>query len=103
MKTISSQRFLDDAVVESKRGAMTYIVKVSPAFEIDGETFRVVLDGHHTLEAAKLDGVEPKFEEQTATDNDFVGLINQGMIDDFLAMAYFGSDYFDVETGIDVW
>ncbi|WP_428031469.1 hypothetical protein [Ancylobacter sp.] len=103
MKTISSQRFLDDAIVEFKRGATTYIVKVSPAFEIDGETFRVVLDGHHTLEAAKLDGVEPGYEEQTASQNDFVGLLNAGNIDDFLAMAHFGADYFDVETGIDVW
>lgn len=103
MKTISSQRFLDDAVVESKRGATTYIVKVSPAFEIEGETLRVVLDGHHTLEAAKLDGVEPEYVEQSPRENDTISVLNDGRVDDFLAMHRMDSDFYDVETGIDVW
>ncbi len=103
MKTISSQRYIDDETVETKRAAADYEVFVSPSFEIDGETYRVVLDGHHSLEAAKLDGVEPTYIEQDATDNDRIGLLNAGNVEDFLAATHMGDDYYDIATGHDVW
>lgn len=103
MKTISSQRYLNDEIVEAKRAARDYTVAVSPAFEIDGETFRLVLDGHHSLEAAKLDGVEAEFVEQDARDNDNIALLNRGEIEDFLLTTRIDSDLYDVATGQDVW
>lgn len=53
---ISSQDFLDDEIVEAKRENGDYSVKISPQFEIDGEKFRVVIDGHHAFAAALKNG-----------------------------------------------
>lgn len=101
--TISSQRFLNDETVEAKRAAKDYEVAVSPAFEIDGETYRVVLDGHHSLEAAKLDDVKPDYTEYDRTQHDAVALILNGDIETFLEVVHFGGDYYDVATGKDIW
>jgi len=42
---ITSQHYLDDAIVAEKQLAGDYAVRVSPAFEFLGSTYRVVLDG----------------------------------------------------------
>ena len=98
---ISSQRYLDDAVVEGKRRAKDYTVKLSPTFTNDGEPVQVVLDGHHALAAAKADGVSPKFEVIDAQADDRIGLLDRGKIDDFLEATYQDSDYYDLATGRD--
>ena len=103
MKTISSQRYIDESTVESKIENQDFTVFVSPAFEIDGEKVRVVLDGHHSLQAAKQAGVDADFVEQDATDNDTIGLLNDGDIDGFLVAAHMGDDYYDTDTGADIW
>ncbi len=103
MKTISSQRYIDDGIVEAKRTARDYDVAVSPEFEFDGQTFRVILDGHHSLEAAMLDGAEPVFVEQTNRDNDTIGLIERGDIEGFLGANRIDSDWYDVRSGRDIW
>jgi len=103
MQTISAQKFRDEATVEAKRAAGDYEVFVSPVFEIEGEQFRVIMDGHHSMEAAILDGVEPDFIEQSARDNDTVALIAAGDIDDFLAAHRNDCDYYDIATGHDIW
>ena len=102
MITISSQRHLDDAIVSAKLASADYTVSVSPAFEIDGETYRVVLDGHHSLAAAKLAGVDADFVEYDARDHDAVALIDAGDFEGFLAATYIDSDYYNVETGRDL-
>lgn len=103
MKTISSQRYIDDAIVAQKMADADFTVAVSPAFEIDGETYRVVLDGHHSFSASHAAGVGAIFVEYTASDHDAVALLDQGAIEDFLAVTHLGSDYYDVSTGRDVW
>lgn len=100
---ISAQRYRDEDTVEAKRAARDYVVAVSPEFEIDGETYCVVMDGHHSLAAAIADGVEPEYVEQTATDNDTICVLERGDIDDFLVMHRIDSDYYDVSTGHDIW
>lgn len=102
-KTISSQHYIDDEIVEAKQASGDYEVIVSPTFEHAGVTVRVVLDGHHSLAAAKADGVEPVYIEADATDDDRVSLLNAGEFDDFLEAAWMDGDYYDVETGGDVW
>jgi len=69
MITISSQRYRDDEIVQSKSNDNDYMVCVSPLFEINGMTVRVVLDGHHSLEAANIDGVQPEYYEQDSSNN----------------------------------
>ncbi len=103
MKTISSQRYIDEKIVSEKIAAKDFEVAVSPSFEVDGETFRVVLDGHHSLEAARQAGVSPTYTEYTATEHDAIGLLDAGDVETFLEVVHMGDDYYDIETGLTVW
>jgi len=99
MKTISSQSYRDDDIIAEKLANRDFKVYVTPAFEIDGEEYRVVTDGHHSLEAAKIAGVDPEFIEQTVMDNDNIAMIENGQIEMFLEHAYVDTDWYDIETG----
>lgn len=101
--TISSQRKRIEHIVNEKRIAKDYEVLVSPEFEYDGETYRVVLDGHHSYEAAIADGVEPEFITGDARDHDAIGLIAKGEIEWFLETTQMEDEYYDVATGRDIW
>lgn len=96
---ISSQSFRDQAIVADKQSANDYEILVSPEFEIDGESYRVLIDGHHSFEAARLDGVEPECREASPQDHDAIGLLHRGEIGQFLAVLSHGEDYRDVYTG----
>lgn len=99
---ISSQRFIDDEIVAEKRSDQDYVVTLSPAFEIDGTEYQVVLDGHHSYQAALLDGVDPEFEIATPQQCDKVTVIKTS-IDDFLTLCWIDSDWYDIETGADAF
>lgn len=102
-RIISSQRYIDDEIVEAKRAARDYQVTLTPAFEVEPwGTVQVIVDGHHSLEAARLDGVEPVYTEATDQTADTIAMIETGRIDDFLATSRMDSDYYDVETGQDL-
>lgn len=101
--TASAQRFIDDAIVAEKRDGKDYDVMVSPVFEYAGIQMRVVLDGHHSLAAARIDGIEPCFAEADASDSDTIRLIERGEIEDFLELSRIDSDYYDINTGRDIW
>lgn len=103
MQTISSQHFLDDDIVAAKLAAQDFEVSVSPEFEYDGQIIRVVLDGHHSLAAAKLAGVEPKWITADATTNDTVALLERGDIETFLEATWVDGDYYNVDTKECVW
>jgi hypothetical protein len=100
---ISSQRHINPAIVAEKLADEDYAVLVSPVFEIDGDEYQVVLDGHHSYMAAKQAGVDADLTVATATDHDAVGELIDGRIDDFLLITHMGSDYYDINTGKDVW
>lgn len=102
-RIITSQDFLSDEIVEAKQAAKDYEVLVSPEFEFEGQTFRVLLDGHHSFAAALLDGVEPEMVEATAQVHDAVGLLQQGKVDLFLEVTHMGSDYRYAATKTYVW
>jgi hypothetical protein len=76
---ITNQLRLDPEIVEAKRGTKDYTVQVSPVIMdvVTGKQYRVVIDGHHSLEAARLDGVPPALVEG----------------------GYGESDYFDADNG----
>jgi len=96
---ISSQDYLDDDKVQEKRKNRDYIVQISPEFEVDGEKFRVILDGHHSLAAALEDEVDPEFVEQNSSDNDRIAILDRGDIDEFLEAVGQGDDYRNRVTG----
>jgi len=59
---ISSQRFLDETTVTEKQDTEDYVVKYALVV-VEGEEYRVVVDGHHSLAAAIRDGVSPELEQ----------------------------------------
>ena len=99
MKTISSQSYRDDDIIAEKLANEDFTVYVTPVFEIDGEEFRVITDGHHSYEAAKLAGVEPEYVEQDIQDNDNIQMLIDGNVEMFLEHAYVDTDWYDIETG----
>ncbi|MER2528079.1 MAG: hypothetical protein ABTR07_09145 [Candidatus Competibacter denitrificans] len=100
---ISSQRFIDDETVQAKLAAKDFTVTLSPEFELAGERYQVVMDGHHSLEAAKVAGVDPVFTVATTQDSDRIYLLAQGAVEDFLEAVYMDSDWYDVADGVQVW
>lgn len=103
VRIISSQHYLDADIVAEKIAAVDFEVLVSPVFEIDGESYRVVIDGHHSLAAAKAAGEAPVFVEATVQDSDRVALIERGEIEDFMELSYVDGEWYDVATGRAVW
>jgi hypothetical protein len=99
---ISSQRHLDGEIVAAKREARDYRVTLSPEFAVDGVRYQAILDGHHSLAAAKLDGVDPSYSVATVQVSDNVALLDTS-VEDFLAATWIDSDWYDVETGLNVW
>jgi hypothetical protein len=99
---ISSQRYLDDETVELKRSDRDYMVMVSPEFEYEGALYQVVIDGHHSLAAAKADGVEADVVEATKQDDDRLALIEKSA-ESYLEVSRVDSDWYDVMTGRDIW
>ena len=95
---ISSQRYLDDETVAQKRTAGDYAVTLSPEFEIDGVIYQAIIDGHHSLAAAKEDGASPAFVVASVQDDDRIALLD-GAIDDYLSVCFMDSEWYDVETG----
>lgn len=79
VQLITNQMFLDPEIVKLKQETRDYVVQVTPALPDPdtGKMYRVVIDGHHSLEAARIDGVAPEFQEG----------------------GYGESDYFDTSTG----
>ena len=100
---ISSQRYLDDEVVQSKRESGDYVVTVSPEFEMDGETYQAIIDGHHSLAAAELDGVAAEFIIATPQKDDRVLLLADGKVDSYLMSAYVDSTWYNYATKIDLF
>lgn len=102
MTIISSQRHIDPAIVEQKRADKDYIVTISPEFEIAGLVACAMIDGHHSLAAAKMDGVEPVYVTATVQDDDRLALLEVSAMD-YLDACQMDSDWYDIKTGIDVF
>lgn len=103
VRLISSQRYLDEDIVEQKINSGDFTVKLSPLFTIDGDAFQVIEDGHHALAAAKRAGVEPNFIVQSILENDRIGLLMAGKTDDFLKASHVDSAWYDINSGREIW
>lgn len=95
-KTISSQRYRDPAVVAEKRAARDYTA-VYAVVEYDGDAYRVVVDGHHRIEAARLDGADVEWREADASD------WGRDAEEQLAAMSSGDDDYYDIATGRVIW
>lgn len=100
---ISAQEHRDDEIVAAKIAAGDFEVQVSPVFVVDGVEYQVVVDGHHSFEAARVAGVDAEFVIQTARENDTIALLDRGQVGDFLAAHMIDGEYRFAETGNYVW
>ncbi|MFP5213131.1 MAG: hypothetical protein ACLGPL_07100 [Acidobacteriota bacterium] len=99
MRTISSQRFLDEDVVSRKMKLPRdmLVVRVLDV-TLRGALYRVILDGHHAHEAARRRGVPPVFKKPD-------GMIRRMQRDNpdgferFLINNLTDSEWYDVLTG----
>ena len=96
---ISSQKYLDEETVDAKLAASDFIVHVA-TIEHDGETYQIVVDGHHSLAAAQEAGVSPEFVESSYN---YQGEVDCLGFDGFLEAHFIDSAWYDVETRCDVW
>ena len=100
---ISSQRYLSDTIIAEKVAANDVTVSLSPIFEVDGVEYQVVLDGHHSLEAAHVLGIDPEYSVLDATDCDAITMLEHGDVEEFLLASWMDSDYYDVATDRVIW
>lgn len=101
-KLITSQHYLDDNIIAAKIEAGDYEVFVSPEFEVDGEIYRVILDGNHSFAAALQAGVAPEITEYSASDCDTVFLLGRS-VEAFLQAAWMDGEYIFASTRKAVW
>jgi hypothetical protein len=95
---ISSQRFIDEAIVADKQAEQDYTVQYA-VVTVEGVEYMVVVDGHHSLEAAKRDGVGPDLEECESETFRFA----ERNPESFLEQHHHGDDYYFCSTGKLVW
>lgn len=96
---ISSQKFIDEEIVQEKLEAEDFTVTLA-TIEANGETYQILIDGHHSFEAAKRAGVKPIYQEAEynyQAEVDYLGF------DRFLEAHWVDSEWYDVETGNGVW
>jgi phage-related protein (TIGR01555 family) len=80
VELITNQTFLDPEVVRLKQEAKDYVVQVTPPLPDPdtGKMYRVVINGHHSLEAARIDGVAPEFVEGGYGESDYYNATTGG-------------------------
>ncbi|WP_182374884.1 hypothetical protein [Pseudomonas putida] len=59
---ISSQRYLNRDVIAKKATKFKVFVVRTIDLDMRGKVYRIILDGHHNLAAARLIGVEPTWK-----------------------------------------
>ena len=96
---ISSQKFLDQNVVDEKIAAEDYTVLLATII-IDGNEVEVVIDGHHSLAAAKQAGVEPDYQYAVYNYQREVECIG---LDSWLEQHWIDCPYYDIETGTEIF
>ncbi|WP_129138829.1 chromosome partitioning protein ParB [Modicisalibacter coralii] len=96
---ISSQRHLDRAKVLNKaRTFRIFTVKIHEC-ELRGRRYRMVVDGHHNLAAARVAGVAPRFKPVSEKFLRSLGRLTPTQREAFLINNLSDSDHYYVETG----
>lgn len=102
MIIISSQRHLNDDIVEQKveelKGEESVTLPIIYAGECNGDQLYILIDGHHTYAAAKESDIKVRFEEFSKSER---GYNNEWTLDETLENLWMDSDYYNIETGCD--
>jgi hypothetical protein len=92
MKIISSQKYLDQEIIEAKLSELAGETSVElVAWDVKAYDCAILSDGHHTYAAAQELGIPVKFII-TAHPEGISG-------DNLLEQAWMDSDWYDLETG----
>lgn len=101
MKIISSQRYIDEEIVEQKieeiknNEFITLPIIDAEMQDLDGNDLFILIDGHHRKEAAEALGLEVRYEE-VKNEHYCTG-------EDLLNECWGGDDWYYVENGHLVW
>ena len=100
MRYITSQLERIEDIVSEKQAAGDYESSYVEVTMDDGETIRLVMDGHHSHEAAKRDGVDVEWVDVT---DDYAGEIEHLSGNGFCDAHNCGEGWWDIETGVAAW
>lgn len=79
-RLVTNQTYLDPEKVREKMMNRDFEVRVSPEFtDAKGTTYRVILDGHHSLNGALMAGETPIFVERDYTGSNYRNAITNGV------------------------
>ncbi|MCA8017783.1 hypothetical protein [Burkholderia metallica] len=96
---ISSQRHLDAARVAHKAARFKVFIVHVVDVTLRGQPYRLLIDGHHNLAAARAAGVEPTWRGPTAKWRRIQAATPAAEFERFLINNLTDSDYYFVDTG----
>ncbi|MBU9643741.1 hypothetical protein KTF36_17975 [Burkholderia gladioli] len=96
---ISSQRHLDHGLVARKAERFAVFIVHVADVTLRGKPYRLVIDGHHNLAAAKLVGVEPVWRPPGAKWQRIQESLTPAQFERFLINNLTDSDYYFIDTG----
>lgn len=98
-RLISSQRFLDPVLVARKACTFKVFIVCVAEVTLRGQPYRVLIDGHHNLAAARQAGVEPTWRGPAKKFARIMATIPKAEFERFLINNLTDSDWYDVDTG----
>ncbi|MGU3345746.1 hypothetical protein [Pseudomonas monsensis] len=96
---ISSQRYLNGDVIARKAATFKVFVVRTVTMEIRGKHYRVLLDGHHNLAAARLVGAEPTWKGSAPKFERIMKRMSPDSFATFMINNLTDSDWYFHDTG----
>ena len=98
-RLISSQRFLSPEIVQRKAEQFRVFVVRTLDIDLRGQNYRVLLDGHHNLAAARLAGVSPTWKGPSRKTLKVIEQMGSEAFARMLINNLTDSDWYDVASG----
>lgn len=96
---ISSQRYLDTDLVALKAHTFKVFIVSVMRVTLRGGAYRVVLDGHHNLAAARIAGIEPTWRGPSRKIQRIRASMSQQAFERMLINNLTDSDWYYVDSG----
>ena len=96
---ISSQRHLDPSIVARKVKTFRVFIVSTMNVELRGRMYRILLDGHHNLAAARMIGIEPTWRGPSEKMKRIRAKMSAKAFENMLINNLTDSDWYYVETG----
>lgn len=96
---ISSQRYLDPAIVGRKAATFKVFVVNVIKTTLRGQCYQVLVDGHHNLAAARIAGVEPTWRGAPKKLQRIMATTPAPEFERFLINNLTDADWYYIDTG----